>query len=123
MISENVRGCGHRGALNRGRDLLSGLLRCRRCGRKLTVSYTGRDHDVLRYACHRGRLDNGEPSCMTFGGIPTDEAVSGEIVRVLQPGTLEAAVLASQEEAKKQDEVLEALKRDLEAARYAANRA
>ncbi len=123
MISENVRGWGHRGAANQGRALLGGLLRCRRCGRKLTVNYTGRDHDVLRYACQRGRLDNGESSCITFGGIPTDEAVSGEIVRVLQPGALEATVLASQEEARKQDEVLEALKRDLEAARYAANRA
>ena len=36
---------------------------------------------------------------------------------------MEAAILASEEEARKQDEVLEALGRDLEAARYAAQRA
>jgi hypothetical protein len=45
------------------------------------------------------------------------------VLRVVQPAAVEAAVLASQEEARKQDEVLEAWGRDLEAARYAAQRA
>lgn len=122
-LSENVRGWGHGGAVNQGRSLLAGVLRCRRCGRKLTVTYTGRSHDILRYACHRGSLDNGQPRCITFGGLTVDKAISREVLRVVGPGALEAAVLASEEEARKEDEVLEALKRDLEAARYAAHRA
>lgn len=123
MISENL--CGHerRGAVKRGASLLAGLLRCRRCGRKLTVRYTGRDHDVLRYACHRGWLDNGEPRCIAFGGLRVDDAIGAEVLRVVEPGALEAAILASRDEARRRDEVLEALQRDLEAARYAANRA
>jgi hypothetical protein len=44
-------------------------------------------------------------------------------LRVVQPAAVEAAILAREEEARKQDEVLEALGRDLEAARYAAQRA
>ncbi|MBK8751395.1 MAG: recombinase family protein [Candidatus Competibacteraceae bacterium] len=57
MIAENGRGSGQSGALKQGAGLLAGLLRCRRCGRKLMVHYTGTEHTVLRYACRRGALD------------------------------------------------------------------
>ena len=109
--------------MQRGAALLAGVLRCRRCGRKLTVRYTGSQHDVLRYACDRGFLDNGQPRCIAFGGIPVDEAIAQEVLRVTQPAAVEAALLASAEETRRQDEVLEALRTDLEAARYAARRA
>jgi len=45
--------CGSQGAAKRGPALLTGLLRCRRCGRKLMVTYSGRKRDMLRYACWR----------------------------------------------------------------------
>ncbi len=123
MISANGYGTGSLGAAKRGLSLLAGLLRCRRCGRKLTVYYTGRDHTMLRYACRRGRLDNGDVNCIAFGGVAVDEALSQQVLRVVQPGAIEAAVLSSQHTAAQQDDVLAALGRDLEAARYAANRA
>src|SRR6202011_6300675 len=41
----------------------------------------------------------------------------------VQPAAVEAVVLASEEEARKRDDVLQALRRDLEAARYSAGRA
>jgi hypothetical protein len=37
-----------------GRALLAALLRCRRCAAKLTIKYSGRRGEVIRYACHRG---------------------------------------------------------------------
>lgn len=122
-IAENVRGGEPSGIVQGGAALMTGLLRCRRCGRKLAVSYTGNHHDVLRYECRRGWLDSGEPRCIGFGGMPVDETIAQEVLRVVQPAAVEAAVLARQEEARKQDEVLEAWGRDLEAARYAAQRA
>ena len=42
---------------------------------------------------------------------------------MLEPGAIEAAVAAEREETRRRDDVLEALKRDLEAARYAADKA
>ena len=42
---------------------------------------------------------------------------------MVQPAAVEAAVLASEQETRKQDDVLQALRRDLEAARYSAGRA
>jgi hypothetical protein len=80
------------------------------------VRYTGQQHNALRYACCRGWLDNGEPQCIAFGGTVLDEALSREVLRVVQPAAIEAAVLASEDQARKRDEVLEALQRDLEAA-------
>ena len=122
-IRENIQGEQQSGAVRNGQALLSGLLRCSRCGRKLTVRYTGNGHDVLRYSCIRGWLDNGEPRCIAFGGITVDEAIGREVLRVIQPAAIEASVLAQEERSRQRDDVLEALERDLEAARYAAERA
>jgi DNA invertase Pin-like site-specific DNA recombinase len=123
MIADNVQGGNSPGAPKRGYALLCGLLRCRRCGRKLTVHYTGNHYKFLRYCCVRGRLDQGEPTCISFGGIPVDEALGREVMRVVQPAAVEVAVLAAQQASQQRDEVLTALERDLEAARYEAQRA
>ncbi len=121
-IRENTPGEQQPGAVKNGQALLSGLLRCSRCGRKLSVRYTGSHHDVLRYCCIRGWLDNGEPRCIGFGGITVDEAIGREVLRVVQPAAIEASVLANEERARQRDDVLESLQRDLEAARYAVVR-
>ena len=78
---------------------------------------------MLRYSCHRGWLDNGEPRCIAFGGIPVDDSISKQILEVVQPVAVEAAILAHEEQSKMHDDVLAVLRRDLEAARYAAHRA
>ncbi len=122
-IAANSYACGKAGAPRRGDALLAGLMRCRRCGRKLVVRYTGRGHEYLRYACRRGRLDQREPNCISFGGRTVDEGISREILRVVQPAAVEATRLAHEQAAQARDEVLEALQRDLEAAQYAASRA
>jgi hypothetical protein len=86
-------------------------------------SCTSGNHDVPRYACRRGALDNGEPRCIEFGGLRVDDAIEEELLRVLEPAAIDAALEADSEETRHRDEVLEALKRDLEAARYAADKA
>jgi hypothetical protein len=53
MVSDNAPSAGSHGAPKHGDALLAGLLRCRRCGRKLTVQYTGAKHDIPRYVCLR----------------------------------------------------------------------
>jgi DNA invertase Pin-like site-specific DNA recombinase len=111
------------GAARRGPALLTGLLRCRRCGRKLTVAYTGRVHSALRYVCFRGALDHAEPRCISCGGSPIDEAVCREVLKVVQPGAIKAAINAAEAAVACQSEALQALQMDLEAARYAAERA
>jgi Recombinase zinc beta ribbon domain len=124
MVAENVRGYEAKGAAKRGPALLAGLFRCRRCGRKLTVAYSGGGKNrFVRYSCLRGNMDTGEPKCIAFGGIPVDAAVSREILRVLQPAALEASILAKEQFSQQADAVLSALHRDLQAAQYEFARA
>jgi DNA invertase Pin-like site-specific DNA recombinase len=123
MVSDNIPTSRHHGAPKHGDALLAGLVRCRRCGRKLTVRYTGTKHDIPRYACHRGLLDNGEPRCIAFGGLRVDDAIEAALLQIVGPGAIAAAVAAEAEAAARRDQVREALLRDLEAARYAADRA
>src|SRR5207302_10269586 len=69
IVSDNIPNSRHHGAAKHGDALLAGLIRCHRCGRKLTLRYTGAKHDIPRYSCSRGWLDNGEPRCIAFGGL------------------------------------------------------
>jgi DNA invertase Pin-like site-specific DNA recombinase len=123
MVSSNVPTSRHHGAPKHGDALLAGLLRCRRCGRKLTLRYSGAKHHIPRYSCSRGWMDNGELRCIAFGGLRVDDAIEEAIFTVVGPGAIAAAVAAEREASQRRDQVREALKRDLEAARYAADRA
>ena len=106
-----------------GDALLAGLIRCRRCGRKLTVRYTGAQHQIPRYSCMRGWADNGEPRCIAFGGLRVDDAIEKALLGVVGPGAVAASTAAAEQATQRRDQAREALDRDLEAARYAADRA
>jgi len=73
---------------------LASLVRRGRCGRKLTVQYTGLKHNIPRYSCFRGQLDNGEPRCIAFGGLRVDDAIKETLLQVVEPGAIAAAVKA-----------------------------
>jgi hypothetical protein len=68
-------------------------------------------------------MDNGEPRCIAFGGLRVDDAIEDALLTVVGPGAITAAVAAEKEASQRRDQVRDALKRDLEAARYAAERA
>ena len=123
MVSDNVPTSRHHGAPKHGHALLAGLVRCRRCGRKLMVRYTGMKHNIPRYSCHRGLLDNGEPRCIAFGGLRVDDAIEAAVLKVVEPGAIAAAIAAEAKLSQRRDQVREALGHDIEAARYAADRA
>jgi DNA invertase Pin-like site-specific DNA recombinase len=123
MLGENTARFGQPGAAKRGAALLGGLLRCRRCGRRLMVNYTGLGRAFPRYCCHRAQMDNAEPACISFGGLNVDAAVSREVLRVVQPCAVEASAQAVAEESRRHDEVMQCLLLELKAARYEAERA
>lgn len=122
MLSKNRQLTASPGAPKPGSALLAGVLRCRRCGRRLNVSYTGREHNIPRYVCTRGYLDQGEPKCLNVGGVPVNQAISDEIQRVVQPIAVEAACEAQSKVSQRELDLISALERDLTAARYEATR-
>jgi hypothetical protein len=94
-----------------GAALLAGLIRCKRCGRKLTLRYSGMQHHIPRYSCSRGWMDNAEPRCIAFGGLRVDDAVEGALLSVVGPGAIAAATAAEQEAGRRRDQVRDALGR------------
>src|SRR6202050_5860571 len=58
-----------RGAARAGELLLSGLLRCGHCGRKLHVHYSGK---LGRYNCYGARTNHGAARCISLGNRSAD---------------------------------------------------
>jgi DNA invertase Pin-like site-specific DNA recombinase len=111
------------GAAKAGTALLSGLLRCGRCGRKLQVVYSGNGGRVPRYVCRGDRRDRGSSRCLTVGGLRLDQAVVHCVLEAIQPVGIEAALNLSERVRAEEDEKRKALELALERARYEATRA
>ena len=104
-----------------GRALLAGLLCCRRCGRRLVVSYSGRPPGQPVYRCDRPNLMLGLPRCMTFGGPRIDAAMTRELLRAVEPMAIEAALEAERRHMESQAEQQRIMELELQQARYEAS--
>jgi DNA invertase Pin-like site-specific DNA recombinase len=125
LISDNANRQSNmgRGSIRQGEALLAGLLRCARCGRKLTVSYSGKGGPTQRYVC-RGASDQvGANSCISFGGTRIDRAVAQEVLDRLQPLGIEAALAAMNAHEEDDLEKRRQLENAVEQARFEATRA
>src|SRR5271157_1100355 len=94
VIANNATGKGSalaRGAARHGELLLAGLLRCGHCGRKMYVAYGGK---AGRHLCGGALVNHGAERCISFGGLRADHAVGTEVLRVLKPLGIDAAVKA-----------------------------
>jgi DNA invertase Pin-like site-specific DNA recombinase len=103
-----------------GRALASGLLRCRRCGRMLYVSYSGSQGMVLRYQCRGAHMRDGDPRCLTFSGLGVERALAGEVLDAIGGHAVEAAVEAAEKMRQHFLEQRRAVELELEQARYEA---
>ena len=92
-----MKGVLVRGSARSGEALLVGLLRCGHCGRKLQVHYSGKEGKVIRYRCKSELIAGSKGGCIAFGGTHVEEAVSQELLRVLDSVGLEAAISACQQ--------------------------
>jgi DNA invertase Pin-like site-specific DNA recombinase len=111
------------GAAKLGSALLSGLLRCGRCGRKLQVLYSGNGGRVPRYVCHGDRGDRESSRCLTVGSLRLDRAVVHSVLQSIQPMGIESAIRMRERTQTEDDDKRKALELTLERARYEASRA
>src|SRR6266851_3152241 len=103
-----------------GRALLSGLLRCRRCGRMLQVSYIGKRGAVIHYQCVRAHKERGENRCIAFGGLRVDAAVANEVLKAVSGNAIDAALAAAEQMQQQRQELRRTIALEIEQARYEA---
>lgn len=120
MLTENahMQKRADRKSARGGRALLTGLVRCGRCGRMMRVFYGARSGHSHRYLC-RGNTDKGGGQmCLASGGVRLDRAVAEQLLQAVSGHALEAALEAEQRVKATDADVRLAVNKELEAARY-----
>ncbi len=109
-------------AVRSGQGLLTGLLRCGRCGRKLHIRYWGKSGTAARYVCS-GDFATGGQYCLGFGGATVDKRLSEEILNAISSQRLAASVAAIEQFDTQDSDQRAALQRQLQQVQYEAQRA
>ena len=97
LLLENAhmkKNCARKSARG-GRALLTGLMRCGRCGRMMRVFYGKAKGNAHRYQCRGDDAHVGAGLCIGIGGVRVDRAVALQILEAVSDRAVEAAILAS----------------------------
>jgi len=113
------------GAVRDGPALLAGLVRCGRCGRKMTVRYQRGPGGVLQpsYTCGMAAATWAEDRCQQLSGTCVNEYVSGLALQAMAPAALEISLAAAEQEEDRRAGIDRIWRQRLERADYAADRA
>jgi hypothetical protein len=107
-----------------GPALLAGLLRCGRCGRRMSVGYhvdAGRQR--ISYNCFGARSEWGGPHCQHVVGRCLDPFVTEQVLTVLAPDAVEVHLQAVQQALADRAAVVAVWQQRLERAQHAVDRA
>src|SRR5262252_731919 len=98
LISENahMQRRTDRKSARGGRALLTGLVRCGRCGRMMRVSYSMLSGHAHRYHCRGDEAHVGSWRCIGIGGVRVDQAVALKILEAVSDRAVDAAILAAE---------------------------
>ena len=124
-LADNVNRyeAGHSGVPRKGSALLQGIAICGRCGRRMSLRYTGPNGDYPVYCCRADRDQRASALCQEVRALPVDELIERVLLEALAPDQI-AIALAAMGELEQEDRHLErqwTLRR--ERARYEAERA
>ena len=123
LLLENAhmkKNCARKSARG-GRALLTGLMRCGRCGRLMRVFYGMGKGNAHRYQCRGDDAHVGAGLCIGIGGVRVDRAVALQILDAVSDRAVEAAILASERAERSRQDIVAAVERELDAARYDAS--
>jgi DNA invertase Pin-like site-specific DNA recombinase len=94
LLLENAhmkKNCARKSARG-GRALLTGLMRCGRCGRMMRVFYGMAKGNAHRYQCRGDDAHVGAGLCIGIGGVRIDRAVALQILEAVSDRAVEAAI-------------------------------
>lgn len=123
LLDENahMQKRGSRKAARGGRALLTGLVRCGRCGRMMQVFYRTQPTHGHRYQCRGKDNQVADELCIGIGGMRIDRAVAAQILDAVSDHAVDAAILAADQVATAAADVRKAVEGELEEARYEAS--
>ncbi len=121
-LQQNCARVASKGSPRKGEALLGGLLFCRRCGCRLAVGYSGAQSRP-RYKCLRDYWQYGLEKCQSLSARPLDDFISGQILQVLKPATVELSLKAVKETQQERQRLTKLRRQRLERAQYEADRA
>jgi len=112
------------GAPREGPALLSGLLICGRCGRRMTPRYArGAEARYWTYKCQGDRNTMGHTLCWRVAGARIDEAVETLFLQTMVPGELELSLAVDLTVAGRAEELAKQWRARREQVAYEARRA
>ena len=123
LLLENAhmkKNCARKSARG-GRALLTGLMRCGRCGRMMRVFYGMAKGNAHRYQCRGDDGHVGAGLCIGIGGVRIDRAVAQQILEAVSDRAVDAAIFAADRVERSRRDVVAAVERELETARFDAS--
>ncbi len=95
-LSENLTRyrSGRPGVARKGCALLQGIAVCGRCGRRMTLSYSGRHGEWPVYKCEADKRHRDDPACQQVRALPVDAEVERLVLSALEPDKLALALAA-----------------------------
>ena len=109
----------HRGAPREGLALLQGVVRCGRCGRRMTVRYL-KNGSIPSYECNSVRSHYAGSNCQSMRGDEVDAAVAQAFLEAMRPAQLEVSMAAFDQIAAQARQLDRQWELTLERARYEA---
>lgn len=106
-----------------GAALLQGIVRCGRCGRSMTVEYSGAgSHCARLYSCKAATKQLIGPHCQSIGGQRVDAMIAQVFLNVVSAGRLDAHLSALKQLGAEEDGTLRQIELQVARARYEAQR-
>src|SRR6185312_14503571 len=85
---------GHTGVPRQGSALLQGIAICGRCGRRMSLRYSGPNADYPVYCCRSDRDQQGAELCQEVRALPVDALIEPLLLEASAPDQITIAIAA-----------------------------